>query len=154
MKIIEIKNGRKRVATKFTLPSKTQKQFAEQTNINNIMKKYHAGMGISHLSKKKGTYGDFSNAQDYQSSLNSIIQARDEFATLPSQVRKRFDNDPYELLSFLSDPNNRDEAISLGLIPKPEAPLKINDDPNDDKNPGPTPTPQSNPKTKNKTSES
>ena len=35
---------------------------------------------------------------------------------LPSDVRSRFGNNPAELLDFLNDNSNYDEAIRLGLI--------------------------------------
>lgn len=35
---------------------------------------------------------------------------------LPAKVRSRFENDPQKFLEFCSDPKNRDEAVSLGLI--------------------------------------
>ena len=39
---------------------------------------------------------------------------------LPSRVRRRFDNDPAELMEFLADEANREEAVMLGLIEKEE----------------------------------
>ena len=36
--------------------------------------------------------------------------------SLDSRVRKRFNNDPSELLAFLSDDRNRSEAEKLNLL--------------------------------------
>lgn len=129
-KIIKLENGNIKVQTLNTDPSKTQQQFKEQSDINKIMKKYHATGMINHLNGRPGRYGDFSNAKTYQDSLQTVINAQNSFQNLPSDVRKRFSNDPYEMLSFVNDPQNKQEAINLGLIPKP-APK--NDDLNDDK---------------------
>jgi hypothetical protein len=45
------------------------------------------------------------------------------FEDLPAEVRFRFDNKPAELLKFMSDPANADEAIDLGLF-EPSKPPK------------------------------
>jgi phage internal scaffolding protein len=132
-KLIRLENGNVKVQTINDLPSKTQQQFAEQTNINNIMKKYHATGMITHLNQKQGQYVDLSTIKDYQSSLQTVIDANASFMTLSSEIRKKFNNNPQELLSFLADPKNKDEAISLKIINPPKA----------EPQPNPIPTPQS-----------
>jgi len=77
--------------------------------------------------RARGSFGDFTSYDDYHSSLNQIIEAQDAFEALPSSMRKRFGNDPGELLAFLEDPANNEEAVKLGLRqapppPPPEAP--------------------------------
>lgn len=101
-------------------PSRTQQQFKEQHDINNIMKKYQkAGIGYNHLPAPSGAYGDFSKLKTYQESVQAALDANAAFMTLPSTIRKRFDNDPQALFDFLNDKKNREEAIALGLIDKP-----------------------------------
>lgn len=124
-------DGSRRVASVNEEPSLTQQSFAEETNINSIMKKYHATGMVTHLNRRKGAYVDLSTVKDYRSSLQAVIDAQASFMTVPSEIRKRFSNDPQELINFLNDPNNRDEAIKLGLL---NSPAKKNDDSNDDKN--------------------
>lgn len=101
-------------------PSKTQQQFKDAHDINNIMKKYQkAGISYNHLPAPTGTYGDFTNLKSYQESVQAAIDADSAFMTLPSSVRKRFNNNPQELFDFLNDKQNYDEAVKLGLIEKP-----------------------------------
>lgn len=110
-----------KVKTMNTLPSRTQQQFAEQTDVNKIMEKYKKRPDPAIFVRAgKGSYGDYSEISDYQSALHKVMDANDQFMTLPSQIRKRFDNNPQALLSFLSDDSNRDEAIKLGLINPPK----------------------------------
>jgi len=57
---------------------------------------------------------------------------------LPSDVRKRFSNDPAELIDFLADKKNDEEAIKLGLKIKKNVPgsndeTKKSKNKNDDK---------------------
>lgn len=108
-------NGHKKVSTINNEPSKTQQQFAEQCDINNIMKKYKQTGEITHLNKKTGIYGDFSNMPSYQEALHTVIKAEQEFMTLPADVRKKFDNNPQQFVDFINDPKNDEEAIKLGL---------------------------------------
>ena len=67
-------------------------------------------------------YGDFTGAEDYHTLMNKLIDAQDAFLTLDAPVRERFNNDPGQLFQFLNNENNRQEAINLGLLNKPETP--------------------------------
>lgn len=108
-----------RVQTQITGESMTEQDHRQRTNINSIMTKYNM-TGVLPSNKHPGMYGDFTGAVDYHTAMNKCIDAREEFASLPSTVRKRFHNDVGELLEFLSDDENKKEAMELGLIPKPE----------------------------------
>lgn len=135
MKKITTVNGRTRVVTVNEKPTKTQQHFESQTNITNIMKRYNNNLNAVQ-GPVRGFYGDFSAAPQFFEAQNSILQANEAFLKLPSNIRKRFGNDPGLLLQFLDDPSNLDEAISLGLCdPKPYAPVSQplnNDNSNDD----------------------
>lgn len=63
------------------------------------------------------TQGDFEGIFDFQTAMNTIKKAKDEFGALPAKVRARFENDPAKLLDFIQDKDNYDEAIKLGFIP-------------------------------------
>lgn len=127
-------NGSLRVQTIDTLPSKTQQQFKDQCDINRIMRKYN----MRQLPDPSlGMYLDTTDAPTYQKSLEVIINANNSFAALNSEIRKRFHNDPTELLQFLKDPKNTEEAIKLGLATKKQTEIKtdtkINNEQNDEK---------------------
>jgi phage internal scaffolding protein len=61
-------------------------------------------------------YGDFTGIGDYHTALNQVIAAEDEFMSLPATLRARFENDPAQLIEFLDNPQNKDEAVQLGLV--------------------------------------
>lgn len=117
-------NRNDRVRTSITFPDQTmaKQSFADECNINTIMLKYQKTGLIDHVQRMQGSYGDFTSVQDYQLSLNQVIEAQDAFDQLPATIRKRFANQPSELMAFLSDPANRDEAIKLGLVEPPPPP--------------------------------
>lgn len=99
--------------------SLTEQEHLEETDINYIadrfMKTGHAPQIIN-----MPTYGDFEGVFDFQSAMNIITEAKHEFMSLPAKVRSRFNNDPHELIQFIEDPANRDEAIKLGFIRQPD----------------------------------
>lgn len=123
-------NGTWRVQTINDEPSMTQQQFKEECDVNNIVKKFTNTGEFLHVTSKQGRYADFSEIQDYQGMLDTVIAAEEAFMSLPAQVRAKFRNDPGKLIEFLQDPKNEEEARSLGLLNPKEAPInnKLNDD--------------------------
>lgn len=100
----------------FEGPGRTKQSFRDECDINTILRKYVKSGFLSHVRDNPGQYGDFSDVDDYHTALNKICEANEGFLTLPSELRSRFSNDPSELIAFLANPDNRDEAIALGLI--------------------------------------
>ena len=92
-----------------------QQNFKDECDINNIMERFGL-TGELPANPLPPQYGDFSGVLDYHSAMNAVLAAQDAFADLPATMRARFDNDPNNLIRFLDDPNNRDEALALGLI--------------------------------------
>lgn len=100
-------------------PSRTKQSFADETDINWIMKRFiDAGTFpvVDVLGGPQALFGDFSDGGTLFDVQNRLIEARESFDALPALVRKRFDNDPVALLDFLADSGNRKEAEELGLI--------------------------------------
>jgi len=111
-----------RVRKRFTGESRTKQSFRDETDINVILARYKETGQVTHVNGKTAVYGDFSNAQDLLSSLNSMHQAQDAFDQLPAALRDKFSHSPAALLSFVDDPTNRAEAIELGLLADPNSP--------------------------------
>lgn len=107
---------RKPVKMGFKKPSRTKQAFKAECDINNILNKYQKTQLLTHVNRQQGSYGDFSNVTDYQTALNTVIQAQEAFLGLPAKVRAKFQNDPSQFVQYVSDSSNYDEAIKLGLI--------------------------------------
>lgn len=120
--LLKSQRPRKRLQLHFPNDGLTQQNFQEETDINNIMAKFAKTGLVDHVNKVTGSYGDFTSVQDYQLHLDQVMAANAAFMQLPSAVRRRFDNDPAHLLSFLQDDRNRDEAVKLGLVNPPATP--------------------------------
>lgn len=113
---------RKRLQLNFPDDGLTQENFKEETDINNIMKRYATTGTLDHVNNIKGAYGDFSNVSEYQLHLDQVMAAQAAFDKLPAPMRARFNNDPAHLLRFLEDPKNVDEAVALGIATRPAPP--------------------------------
>ena len=106
------------VSTELTM---TQQQFKDESDINNLVDRFLRTGEVPPVDSR-AMYGDFIDVpESYQDALNAVLDAQTEFNALPSKLRQRFNNDPAELLSFLQDEKNIDEAIKLGLVEKPSS---------------------------------
>lgn len=99
-------------------PSMTKQSFADECDINKIMERYEK-TGVMSEGRRMYEFGEAISEYSYQESLNAVLFADEQFSNLPARVRDRFGNDPVQLLKFLEDPKNRDEAIELGLVDRP-----------------------------------
>lgn len=100
----------------FTEPSRTKQSELEACDINNIMARYASTGVLTHLASGQPLYGDFSEVEDYQTSLNKVMSAEERFNSLPSDIRKKFDYDPQKMVEFILNENNREECVKLGFI--------------------------------------
>lgn len=100
-------------------PSLTQQQFKKDSDINTIVETY-TRTGVLPNHEHQPTYGDFTDFEDFHSTMNRLLSAQDDFMALPASVRARFANDPGQLLDFIADSSNYDEAVKLGLVPPKE----------------------------------
>lgn len=111
-----------RYSIEFPEKTLTKQEFKKTVDINNIIKRHDKTGLITHVNTMQAQYGDFSDTDDYQTSLDMVIAARDSFMSLPSEVRKKFGNDPANFLEFVTNPENMDEMIEMGLANPPEPP--------------------------------
>jgi len=101
-------------------PSLAQQHFKDECDINTILERFNI-TGLLPESPLSPRYGDFSGIGDYHTVMNRVMAAKDEFMTLPDQIRARFNNDPTQLIEFLQNETNRPEAEELGLVEKAAA---------------------------------
>lgn len=123
------KYGKRAKGTKYVPgDSLTQQHFLDDANINNVVSKASVNGGILSTGMinqgRTPQFGDFSQVKSYHESLILMDEAKTQFYTLPSQLRKRFNNNPSDLIDFLKIEDNRTEAINLGLIDVPKAPYE------------------------------
>lgn len=103
---------------------RTQQAFKEDADINVIVRRFGL-TGQLPENVRVPVSGDFTGITDFQSAMQAVVAAQAAFNELPAEVRARFRNDPQELMAFMEDDANREEAIKLGLVNK--APEKTRD---------------------------
>lgn len=99
--------------------SVTEQHHANDCDIHNIVARYNTtGLWSDNLvsSNRKPMYGDFTNV-DYLGLQNQIAQINSEFSLLPSDIRRKFNDDPQVMIDFIANPDNKSECISIGLLP-------------------------------------
>lgn len=105
-----------------TEPSMTRQEFAEECDINSLMKRYEGhGTSINHLlasSAQGGSYIDFADLPQDLMGYMQFMQAADAaFMSLPAVVRREFDNNPVAFVEFASDPQNIEQMRAWDLAP-------------------------------------
>ncbi len=95
--------------------SLTKQEFLEESEINNILAKYEKTGLIDHVKQHSG-YADMPSGLDFQMASQMTIEAQIAFDELPAAVRREFNNDPFEFLEFVADPDNVERMGELGLL--------------------------------------
>jgi len=106
-------------------PSLTRQEFAEECDINVLMKRYeNQDIGSIMRRSQEPVYYDLTEApSDLMGYMQLMQDAQNAFMTLSAQVRREFDNDPVRFVDFAGDPANLDQMRSWGLAPPaPQAP--------------------------------
>lgn len=116
--------------------SMTDQSFKKETDINRIIRKGVVDLGVSDM-----VFADTTQFADFQEQRDAIAFVHEQFDRLPSELRRRFENDPANLIDFMADPDNEAASIELGLRPKP--PINGTEAPDGDTKP---PKPDSEPK--------
>lgn len=114
MYVVRRPDGSTAVLQHNSLPSMTQQEFADEADINNIMKKF----SYSQLPDIPTVISEFSQVRDFHEMANVVASARSAFERLPGAIRQRFNQDPVELAKFVEDEKNYEEALKLGLVNK------------------------------------
>jgi len=108
------------------LPSKTKQCHKKECDINNIIKQYDKRGLITHVNQAAKQYGDYSEINEYKVNLEMVIKAQQSFDGVPSEIRKQFANDPGLFFEFVTNPENQDQMVEMGLAaPLPIEPTEV-----------------------------
>lgn len=101
--------------------SLTNQADMDAADVNKIMAKYEkTGVLIDPLGvMREPTYGDFTEVKNYHEMMIAVRNVERAFATQPAKIKNRFNNNPQELIDFLENRDNDEEAIKLGLREDP-----------------------------------
>lgn len=116
MPVVRMPYDRERLSFQTTGESLTHQSMQDECDINQIMLKWQKTGIIEHTNTYEGRYGDFTETPiDYQEALNQVREAEDMFMSLPSSIRRQFENNPQEFLEFVGDPKNAEKLVDMGL---------------------------------------
>ena len=101
--------------------SRTQQSHVAEADIHAIMRRYRTTGVLPAHRMALARYGDFTVAQDYLDAVEKVRATEDLFDSLPSGTRAALENDPFNLLRVMTDPELRDQALALDLV-EPETP--------------------------------
>lgn len=95
---------------------RTQQEFKDECDINLIMKDA-LRTGTIRSRSDMARYGDFSAGIDYREAQDVLIAAQSQFASLPSELRDRFKNDPAKFLDWIHDSKtDLEEVQKYGML--------------------------------------
>lgn len=104
---------------------KTQQNFRDECDINTIVNQF-LKTGEMPENIRLPQYIDYEGVFDFQSAMNTMMEAEASFMTLPAKLRAEFENSPQNFLTFCADPANVDKMQEYGLLrpdyKKPEPP--------------------------------
>lgn len=100
-------------------PSMTRQEFTAECDINEIMKRYPGGqLPPLNYGPDGPMYLDLTQSpESLLEAMNTMRDAETAFMSLPAEVRKEFQNDPMEFVSFAADPENLDQLREWKLAP-------------------------------------
>jgi phage internal scaffolding protein len=101
------------------LPSNVEQHHKDACDIDKILRQYDKSGLITHVNQATAHYGDYTEVNEYQVSLNMVMDAQNAFMELPSAIRAQFSNDPGLFFEFASNPENASQLVEMGLAEAP-----------------------------------
>ena len=95
--------------------SLTEQQFAEESQILYKIRKYDSQGFFDSINRNPAQYTDFTQVRDLSDAIEQIEEARESFLSIPSDIRKKFNNSASEFFDFASKETNFPELVKLGL---------------------------------------
>ena len=111
--------GEKNKVVVDTSDALTEQHHKDQCDIGRILSSYDKTGVLSHVNASEAQYGDISGDQ-YQDMLFKVSAVNSAFEGLPSEIRNEFDNDASKYLEFMSNEENMERAVELGLVEAPQ----------------------------------
>lgn len=106
------------LAYRETGTSRTQQQFAHDSDINVIVRRFRIGQTPLPPAISPDYYGVIEDHYDLGAMMRTVHDANRKFSKLPAELRARFHNSPAELWAWIQNAENHDEAVEIGLLTK------------------------------------
>lgn len=96
--------------------SMTKQSHKAECDIHNILSQYKKTGILNHINNNQPLYQELPSDIDYQTSLNTIMEANATFQSLPARVRDHYGNDPAAFLAAFNDPREAERLRDWGLL--------------------------------------
>ncbi len=106
---------------------RVEQSHKDEVDINVIVKRHGTELIAKTQALQNLVYDDVVG-NDFQETMNMMLKAQETFSSIPSKIRREFDNDPAKFMDFVHNPDNKDRMIEMGLAKAPEpepAPIKL-----------------------------
>jgi len=119
-------DARRRYRAPVSKDTKTLQAPAEGNRVGDIVARHRPGQLIGNpMATRQPRFLDMSS-QSYHEMLNQVTDVQSTFSSLSARLKGKFGNSPYQLLRWLEQPDNRPEALKLGLVvPTDEEAVKL-----------------------------
>lgn len=107
---------RRRHAHPPTGPGKTVQTAAVGNRVSDIVARHAPGQAIGDPRATRKPQFLVMPSQSYHEMLNQVTDVQTTFSQLSARLKGKFQNSPYQLLRWLEKPENRSEALDLGLV--------------------------------------
>ena len=101
-------------------PCNVEQHHSDDTLVQNILKRYDKTGVFYHVNQMQASYQDNTLFNEYADMYNKIQKADASFASLPAEIRAKFNNDTGLFLEFVNNDENIEAMQEMGLVPKPE----------------------------------
>lgn len=95
----------------------TEQHHKDSMSVQSIIRNAQKGVLSAHIKQYDGKYMDLPGEIDFLEAQNTIARAQEMWSTVPSNIRKHFDNDPGKYVDFMVNADNYDEIKKMGLDP-------------------------------------
>lgn len=119
----KLKPGQRVKPRTVTGRGRTKQEFREDSDINCIVQRYKKS-GVLPAGRRPELlqFADVSEVRSFSEMYERVEAGKAAFNSLAPEIRARFKNSPADLLDFLGNPENRGEAVKLGLVNPVKAP--------------------------------
>lgn len=101
----------------------------DEVDINKIIQRHGVDMiQKTALLRSQEYQFDDVTGNDFQEAMLKVTKAQQTFDGLPSEIRKKFDNNPAKFMDFVHDSANIDQMVEMGIAERPPEiqPVQVN----------------------------
>ena len=96
---------------------RVEQSHVKECDINEIVRRHGKDLvqqSVSLMQSQAFRFDDVTG-NDFQEAMEKVTKAQESFDSLPSKVRREFDNNPAKFMDFVQNPDNSQKLVEMGL---------------------------------------